>query len=499
MDRPIRRGLVIAGGGAKGAYSFGALKALHESAIAFEAVSATSAGALNGAIWATGQIEAGETLWRRIAPNNAYQLHAPIRVLPRTLARLFFLVVIFFSLGANRILRGKLKTEYQQLAEYAAIFMAWTTATSLFVLAVKLGFVPIPMGYGLPVLAVVFFLFGYASRRDYEREPANSSSFAILIAGSGVVVFALFWSLNLQISVLDAIRNGVPRLGAAWLVPGVAVVAFIVVASATVVVPLAFLTLVLRILTRITTYTSAPLQRTISDFLRESTLAMPFFAAVAWSALVYDPDRPEWANMRGMWWPWGVPIWIPEYIRVDEMSTEARIDVLMASAAIPFGVVKPIVVNGQEYVDGGLADNEPVAPLLQFGLDEIWLLSLDPDGKSDDERRDECLDLLRRPHLFGFDYSRQDFDFLKTGQFPYHLNIHNSPPRVIPYDEIPAWPKIVRLAPSTTLGGAFHGLHFSPKYAARLVDMGYRDALAFVASRRAGPLEVRTQTPVERR
>ncbi|WP_172315228.1 patatin-like phospholipase family protein [Paraburkholderia solitsugae] len=487
MDRPIRRGLVIAGGGAKGAYSFGALKALHESDIKFEAVSATSAGALNAAIWATGQIEAGEILWRRVSPHNTYQFHGPLRLLPRTLAQLFLQAVILFNLGAHRILLGRFRTEYQQLAEYAAIFLAWAVATSVFVLNGGLivwddRLVRMPMSYGILALAAVFFLIGYVTKEYYF--------FAEKLAYGVVLSVLLLRLIVVSVSVFRAIDNGYVR-GAAYVVFSVLVIALGVVLSA-------FLKLVLRILTRITTFSSAPLRSTIGEFLRDSTLTMPCFAAVAWNKLVYDPDRPVWRyhpkgnTIAGWWAPEAQPIWVPEYIRVDEVPPEARIDVLMASAAIPFGVVKAIVVNGKEYVDGGLADNEPITPLLQFGLDEIWLLSLDPNGKSDDERRDECLDLLRRPRLLGFDYSREDYALLRTGQTPYHLNIQSSPPRVIPYDEISAWPKITRLAPSTALGGVFASLHFSPKYAATLIEMGYRDTLIAVASRRAGPIDARS-------
>ena len=43
-------GLVLEGGGAKGSYHAGAIKALHESGYSFDGVMGTSIGAINGAI-----------------------------------------------------------------------------------------------------------------------------------------------------------------------------------------------------------------------------------------------------------------------------------------------------------------------------------------------------------------------------------------------------------------------------------------------------------------
>ena len=50
-------GLVLEGGGAKGSYHAGAIKALHESGYSFDGVMGTSIGAINGAIVAQGDTE----------------------------------------------------------------------------------------------------------------------------------------------------------------------------------------------------------------------------------------------------------------------------------------------------------------------------------------------------------------------------------------------------------------------------------------------------------
>ncbi|HRU42763.1 MAG TPA: patatin-like phospholipase family protein, partial [Candidatus Diapherotrites archaeon] len=56
-------GLALEGGGVRGAFHMGAYKALLEEGYEFGGVTGTSIGALNGAIIAQGDFEAGYKLW----------------------------------------------------------------------------------------------------------------------------------------------------------------------------------------------------------------------------------------------------------------------------------------------------------------------------------------------------------------------------------------------------------------------------------------------------
>ncbi|MGL5692531.1 MAG: patatin-like phospholipase family protein [Peptostreptococcaceae bacterium] len=58
------RGLVLEGGGTKGAYQIGAVKALRELGIEFQGVTGTSIGALNGAFIIQNDIEIMEDIWK---------------------------------------------------------------------------------------------------------------------------------------------------------------------------------------------------------------------------------------------------------------------------------------------------------------------------------------------------------------------------------------------------------------------------------------------------
>ena len=59
-------GLVLEGGGSKGAYQVGVLKALLENGYRFDAVTGTSIGALNGAIPAQEGPDTLEEIWRGV-------------------------------------------------------------------------------------------------------------------------------------------------------------------------------------------------------------------------------------------------------------------------------------------------------------------------------------------------------------------------------------------------------------------------------------------------
>src|SRR5437867_2594407 len=65
--RSQRIGLVLSGGGAKGAYEIGCWKALREAGISdFRAVSGSSVGALNAILVAVDKFELAERLWREL-------------------------------------------------------------------------------------------------------------------------------------------------------------------------------------------------------------------------------------------------------------------------------------------------------------------------------------------------------------------------------------------------------------------------------------------------
>ena len=67
IDTTKEYGLVLEGGGAKGAYQIGAWKALKEANIRIKGIAGPSVGALNGALICMGDLEKAESLWENIS------------------------------------------------------------------------------------------------------------------------------------------------------------------------------------------------------------------------------------------------------------------------------------------------------------------------------------------------------------------------------------------------------------------------------------------------
>lgn len=67
-------GLVLEGGGARGAYQIGAYRAIQEMGIEIRGIAGTSVGALNGAMIAQGDAELAYQLWWDITPARVFRL-----------------------------------------------------------------------------------------------------------------------------------------------------------------------------------------------------------------------------------------------------------------------------------------------------------------------------------------------------------------------------------------------------------------------------------------
>ena len=62
----MKRGLVLNGGGSRGAYEIGAGQALNERGVRFDGVDGTSIGAMNAALVAQGDLDGAIALWSEI-------------------------------------------------------------------------------------------------------------------------------------------------------------------------------------------------------------------------------------------------------------------------------------------------------------------------------------------------------------------------------------------------------------------------------------------------
>lgn len=67
-----------------------------------------------------------------------------------------------------------------------------------------------------------------------------------------------------------------------------------------------------------------------------------------------------------------------EYIKIDELKGDS-LEYLRASGSLPL-VSKPVLINGQEYLDGGIADGIPINKINSMGIDKLIVVLTRPDG-----------------------------------------------------------------------------------------------------------------------
>ncbi len=70
----MKYGLILEGGGAKGSYQIGAVRALNEMGYEFKGVAGTSIGALNGALIVQSDLDKAYDLWYNISPEKIFDI-----------------------------------------------------------------------------------------------------------------------------------------------------------------------------------------------------------------------------------------------------------------------------------------------------------------------------------------------------------------------------------------------------------------------------------------
>lgn len=93
-------GLILAGGGAKGAYQIGAWKAMRELGVPIEAIAGVSIGAINGALIAQGDYERTVELWNSVEVKDGINLNVELKA-PDNLFSFSNLPQIFYEVIRN--------------------------------------------------------------------------------------------------------------------------------------------------------------------------------------------------------------------------------------------------------------------------------------------------------------------------------------------------------------------------------------------------------------
>lgn len=106
----MKRGLVLEGGGGKGAFQAGAIKALYEAGYRFDAVAGTSVGALNAAALACGRVAEVLRFWECIRPARVrrHRFPAPLFLLLQAIY-VGCLALNFVALGRTQSVEARIR------------------------------------------------------------------------------------------------------------------------------------------------------------------------------------------------------------------------------------------------------------------------------------------------------------------------------------------------------------------------------------------------------
>jgi Patatin-like phospholipase len=173
----MRRGLVLEGGGAKGAYKLGCLRAFREQAISFDAIAGTSIGALNGALLASDKVDLGTTYWENVSLRGA--LRPRWRLVPVTPLVVLYVASYFYNRGGYSRPPGLRNAKivliwFLAMCVITAIFAGLMEAWWYALFMTLLFGVPWAAFYGLR--AARFAVFSQTPLRAFLEQVVNDSS-----------------------------------------------------------------------------------------------------------------------------------------------------------------------------------------------------------------------------------------------------------------------------------------------------------------------------------
>jgi len=502
---------VLQGGGAKGAYALGWLLECRARGVEFDAVSGTSVGGLNAILWTTDNLEEGQELWTTISQPKVYPFRSlpywlalPVRAVSRYLyekmekvglaprVQQFLILLIFVQLGFVILER------WSYLWTFSTIVGASVVAIWL-LLRFALGFTSFQStrkiaGLFLIALQVLFVLDNWDSVSTPKYRPENEviSSPDSILAGEAKPEVANDGSADVPDEVrfrpgrsetVDYDRRGnrgvidrVHPKGKSFKItipPPVSyslalffTIAFISI-LAMVVVYLVFLGCELL---NISTLSSKPLSRLVGQYLKRD-LSIPTFVTVAREQDLWDPvdlvEEPKPPTEGGKTYV-AKRGYVPVHVCLNTEPCEAkRMKYALASAALPYGIVPSIEVDGVMYVDGGMSDNEPVHPLICREPCDIVVAVLLTPCKDKEYVRSKWFDVARAVRIG----SLKSTDVLRRRRGADDQVIDPG----VSVDVPEPFPAIITVAPNQDLGNLITGtLNFNLHLPSWLSTMGSR-------------------------
>lgn len=453
----IKRGLVLQGGGAKGAHTFGVIAELARQGIDFSAVSGTSAGALNALLVATQSYEEGGQLWENLTLRGTF--------LPRRRAWLVMFVMVFRIISAYG--RGVLSPVN---ASGATVWLGALTVGVLLLgiaspLAVVYGFFTGQWIFKLAWFTLAAFilsvfwayvgvvgLFAIVTRREHVRNAWEPLAVAFMAAFMVMVLFAV---MSLVQSVgLDHLFQGPSEHGLWWYlylflfqIPCVLLCVFMVCLPCALAWSYAHEYSALR---------NDPLREKLAPFV-DRAFHVPCYACCA------SVDQLD-------------SFLSPHYFKIHDLSADEAVNILLASAALPLGLAPHVDFKGIRLVDGGVVDNVPLLPLVdREECDEIWIVYTGTQSTRPFRDQRSRLSSLRKAiqHRAGIIARRRRDGLL--GATP-AMGAEQSFPSAAEMDRRQL-PRLIHVSPSRPLGGLIFGtLRFKREFAQWAMELGRSDA-----------------------
>lgn len=426
-----KNGLVLQGGGAKGAYQYGCLLAFSHAGIRFDAVAGTSVGALNAALWSADSLAEGGQVWRDLSPLQVIR--------PKKWGPLRYLILL--ALALREFHRRKRRKNFTWTLRQVVLFL------SMF-------WIPAGVFIALQTLDHTGIV---DSRNPLDWE------FTMLVVGVALAVTALAIPYSFLPHVIQRVN---------W-----------------------------------SAFDPTPLADAIHSVLGGRRLSIPTYCTLSRRASLFDPDRP--GEIIGVHDSGGVRFaapyehFLPKYHRVPENSCALQRDLLLGSAALPFGLMPAIRLGSRDWLDGGLSDNEPVTPIaIREGCSVVVVVRCSPLQR---RRRKRIRQSVTSRHMQKFreinrllriESDGVERSMSRRGELSTWKTFEEfSPPKLVPYRDPERWPKLVlELSPDRRWGfGSLATLDFRRSKARRLMVMGLRDGRKFLRAHRAVLQEGRTQ------
>jgi predicted acylesterase/phospholipase RssA len=470
-------GLVLAGGGGKGAYEIGVWRGLVEKGITnFAAISGTSIGGLNGYLVARGKLDDAEKLWRKLGHDSPLKISV-LRLVLGLLERIG--IAIFFA-STGRVLVSLAGVLGLALTYLAWLLLSWSDFLQ-------------PARALVPMLGVVFVLlvkwvlrrtpFGRSveyggaplSVRDHRRlllfipQPWMSWLFALAVA-AGLPLWMLWRDAAVQ------------HMSPGWfcLLP----ISFLIGLGAI------FLSSDLGIssISQIPLFQGDALERELEPLLRKDertdengTLRLKIEPHLFAARLVEEPiSLPGHLDRVAPGYSTTTTALGLEYVPLQDAEINVAHEVLSATGAIAgflprvYGRQRPTSLTVSElpnvYYDAGKIDNTPMAPLLELDLCDVLIVVL-LDHRINDSaghlRR--CIDSVnKRVRKANPDISDEEWDAVS-----YKRTLH---PARVSSDNLHDV-QLVPIVPSKSLGGFLCGtLRFESSQIEKHMQLGYSDA-----------------------